>query len=135
MSCHGERFASESSNGTLNILIIDDNEDAGEILASLLRVFGHSTSYRSDGVSGIAAALAGPPDIIFLDLGMPGMDGYEVARRLRLSGQLADCKIIALTAWGDAATKSRTLAQGFDAHVTKPASVNMLMDAIDDQCR
>ena len=112
-----------------HILVVDDNTDAAESLSMLLELEGHTTRVAHDGVSALAAAAEFVPDTILLDIGMPGMNGYETARRLRdLHGP--SVRIIALTGWG--AEENRRLAQeaGFDRHLVKPVDPIMLASAL-----
>ncbi|HEX8604818.1 MAG TPA: response regulator [Pseudoduganella sp.] len=110
------------------ILIVDDNIDAADLTADVLRMYGLDVSVAYGGVDGLAAARASAPGLIFLDLGMPGMDGYQVAMALRADINCCDIKIVALTAWGDAHARERTTAAGFDLHLTKPAPLATLVD-------
>ena len=113
------------------VLIIDDNADAAETLCSLIGMLGYDACYETDGETGIACAQAMVPDVILLDIGMPLMDGFQVARALRQVDILAACRVVALTAWGDESTKVRAAECGFDAHLTKPASIQLLRQELD----
>ena len=108
------------------VLIVDDNIDAADLTADYLRVFGADVSVAYGGAEALAAARASLPHVIFLDIGMPGMDGYEVAQALRADQAFHDVKIIALTAWGDQASRDKSQASGFDLHLTKPANLSTL---------
>jgi CheY-like chemotaxis protein len=110
----------------LNVLIIDDNFDAADMLCQLIRTFGHQATFCTCGQDGIAAAKALKPNLILLDIGMPLMDGFEVACELRKCRSLDESKIVAVTAWGDAITREKAAACGFDAHITKPVSFERL---------
>lgn len=110
------------------ILVVDDNIDAADLTAEYLRVFGANVSVAYGGVEALALARASVPNVIFLDIGMPGMDGYEVAQALRADGAFNDAKIIALTAWSDQASRDKSQAAGFDMHLTKPANMAMLLE-------
>src|SRR5258706_170587 len=109
----------------LSILVIEDNDDARETLQTLLELMGHRVDGARDGISGVQIALASRPDVAFVDLGLPGMDGYEVARRLRAEGAQSPY-LIALTGYGAREDRDRALGAGFDAHVTKPVAVEQL---------
>ena len=100
------------------ILVVDDNRDAAESLAMLLEMNGHKTRIAFDGRSALDIAPGFQPHIAFCDLGMPGMNGFELAASLRAS--YPDIVLVALTGWGSEDDKRRTRAGGFDFHVTKP---------------
>ena len=106
---------------TRRVLVIDDNIDAAESLAELLRVSGHEAQAVHDGAEALVAARGLPPEVVFLDLGLPGMDGYEVARRLRAEPHLSGAVLVALSGWGNAEDRRRSREAGFDHHLTKPA--------------
>ena len=108
------------------ILVIEDNPDARESLVALLRECGHEVHAEADGESGVAAATAWTPDVALVDIGLPGIDGYEVARRLRARSGSPSLLLIALTGYGSAEDQRRSLAAGFDAHLIKPLDLPML---------
>ena len=112
------------------ILLADDNRDSAEILALLLGLRGHLVRVASDGLQALAMAITFRPDVVVLDIGMPGMNGYEVARALRSSGEASRPRLIALTGWGQSADRQRSAEAGFDVHLTKPADLQELLDAI-----
>jgi CheY-like chemotaxis protein len=103
------------------ILLIDDNADARELLGMGLELQGHTVAMADGGVEGLARALQFQPECIFLDLGMPEMNGYEAAVALRRIAGLAPVTIVALSGWNDEATLARAYRAGFDHHLTKPA--------------
>jgi CheY-like chemotaxis protein len=111
------------------ILVVDDNHDAADTVAALLEVHGHATQAVYGGREALAATIDFSPDVIFLDIGMPGMDGYEtaVAMRKLIGGE--NLLIVALTAWNDARARARVIEAGFDAHLTKPAQLDALLNA------
>ena len=109
------------------ILIVDDNVDAAEALAILLTMQGHEVETRADGASGMAAVTTYRPDIILLDIGLPDMDGYEVARQLRESGASEGMTLIAVTGYGSPADRIRSAEAGFDHHLTKPVEADELI--------
>jgi PAS domain S-box-containing protein len=108
------------------IMVVDDNTDAAETLALLLRVTGHEVIVAQDGPSALEAAAVNDLDLIFLDIGMPHMDGFEVARRLRQSHRTANVVLVALTGWGLEEDRRRTRAAGFDYHLVKPISADTI---------
>ena len=102
------------------VIVVDDNMDAAVTLAMLLRFQGHDVRIAHDGATALELATFASPDIVFLDIGMPGMDGYEVARRMRQIPGLEDVILAALTGWGQQEDRRRTAAAGFDHHLVKP---------------
>jgi len=105
------------------ILLIDDNDDARELMGIVLEMHGHRVAEADGGAAGLAQARAFAPDIVFLDLGMPGMDGYETAVALRRLPGMEKLWIVALSGWSDQATLARTQHAGFDWHLSKPADI------------
>ena len=105
----------------LRVLVADDNADAGHTLAALLEIAGHETRVVHDGVAALAVASQFAPQLVFLDIGMPRLDGYETARRLRASPELEGAMLVALTGWGAEEDRARSRAAGFDRHLLKPA--------------
>ncbi|GAC1409981.1 MAG: hypothetical protein NVSMB6_10130 [Burkholderiaceae bacterium] len=108
----------------LRILIADDNIDAGEIFSLLLQDFGHVTEIAHDGLTALNMARERHPDVVFLDIGMPGMNGYEVAKALRSIPSLAHMTLVALTGWGSEQDRALSRAAGFDHHLIKPVDMN-----------
>jgi len=105
-------------------LVVDDNEDAAEALGLLLEMSGHVVRMVHSGHLAIAAAREFHPDVMLLDVGLPGMDGYEVVRQFRASPDLAQLMIIATTGYGRAEDRARCLAAGFNHHLVKPLDVD-----------
>jgi PAS domain S-box-containing protein len=115
------------------ILIVDDNRDAAEMLSRLLRLQEHEVVVVHDGLSGLQTAQRLEPDVVFLDLAMPKLDGFEVARYLRLTPGGSRPLLVALTGFGRAEDRARTTAAGFDYHLTKPVdaqAINSLLNAL-----
>lgn len=114
---------------SLKLLVADDNVDAAQSMDALLQTMGHQVVVATDGVSALHEALRSRPDALLLDIGMPGLNGYEVARRIRreLGGRP---RLIALTGWGQPADKERAIDAGFDQHLVKPVSLEDLMGAL-----
>jgi signal transduction histidine kinase/ActR/RegA family two-component response regulator len=103
------------------ILVVDDNRDAADMLSRFLTSAGHAVAVAHDGEAALRRAETFAPQICLLDIGMPGMDGYELAVRLRNDLQLSELFLVAITGWGQEEDRRRALAAGFDAHLTKPA--------------
>jgi CheY-like chemotaxis protein len=112
---------------TKRILIVDDNIDAADLTAEVLRMNGLCVQVAYGGQEGLATALATRPDVVFLDIGMPFMDGYEVAKALRREAAFQPLVIVALTAWGDEQSRQKSKVAGFDLHLTKPARFEELI--------
>jgi signal transduction histidine kinase/CheY-like chemotaxis protein len=112
------------------ILVADDNADALETMATLLELEGHRVEQAADGDQALAAATALRPDVAVLDIGMPGLNGYEVARRIRAEPWGGAIRLIALTGWGQAEDIQRAKAAGFDHHVTKPVDLDALQQLV-----
>jgi signal transduction histidine kinase/CheY-like chemotaxis protein len=115
-----------------DILIVEDNTDARESLRVLLEYAGHRVRAASDGAAGLDAALASPPDVALIDVGLPKLDGYEVARRIRAAYDVAQTPIflVALTGYGLPDDRARALDAGFDAHLVKPVNETTLEELI-----
>ena len=113
------------------VLVVDDNLDAASTLALLLQSLGHETLVVHDGATALAAAPQFRPDIMLLDIGMPGLDGYEVARRLRAAGH--KFRIIAVTGWGQEADRQKAREAGFDVHLVKPVELGVLANALEER--
>jgi PAS domain S-box-containing protein len=109
-----------SSESGRRVLVVDDNRDAAESLAMLLQASGCEVSVAFSGPEALRLLESRAPEIVLLDIGMPGMDGYEVARRIRSSVNYQGVFLVALTGWGQAEDKRRAAEAGFDEHVTKP---------------
>lgn len=108
------------------ILIVDDSRDGGESLAMLLRVLGADVGLAHSGRMALECVETFRPDVVLLDIGMPGMDGYEVARRIRANPENRNISLIALTGWGQEEDRRRSVAAGFDHHLVKPADIEQL---------
>ena len=115
------------------ILLVDDNLDANEMLQSALEAAGHQVVTAANGPDALAGASKAPPDVGVLDIGLPGMDGYELARRLRAI--CPDARLIALTGYGQISDHDAALAAGFDAHCAKPVAISALLAVIDRTVR
>jgi signal transduction histidine kinase len=107
----------------LRVLVVDDNRDAAETLGMLLEMEGHAVHVGHDGRQALQLAEDLRPDLVFLDIGLPDMSGYDVAKRLRALPELGDVMLVALTGWGTHEDRQRTREAGFDRHLTKPAEL------------
>jgi PAS domain S-box-containing protein len=107
----------------LRVLVVDDNRDAAETLSALLAIMGHTAPVAADGRQALRMIEGFRPQVVFLDIGMPGMSGYEVAQSVRSDPQFDDVRLVALTGWGGEADRARSREAGFDEHLTKPATV------------
>ncbi|HZI84315.1 MAG TPA: ATP-binding protein, partial [Casimicrobiaceae bacterium] len=112
------------------ILIVDDNRDAADSLGTLLQMLGAEVRVVHDGNAALDAFGSFRPRVTLLDLGMPGMDGYEVARRIRARPDARGATLIALTGWGQERDRHRTAEAGFDGHLTKPVDIDMVAAAL-----
>jgi signal transduction histidine kinase/CheY-like chemotaxis protein len=111
------------------LLVVEDNIDARQTLRTLLEALGHEVHEAADGEAGVAAALERRPDLVFVDIGLPRLDGYEVARRLRAAHLRA--RLVALTGYGRDDDVQRAREAGFDEHLLKPATLEQLRAVID----
>jgi signal transduction histidine kinase len=125
-----ERDAPQIKEAPKRILIVDDNADAADSLAMLLQLDGHQTLAVYNSSDAIEQAQSFRPDIMLLDIGLPEMNGYEVARRLRSRPELSQIRLIALTGYGQAADRAHAQAAGFDAHLMKPVEPEELTRAL-----
>lgn len=121
LSCHSHGSSAEASTvRPLRVLVVDDDEDTAQSLALLLRLFGHESHAAHSGASALARAGELAPDIVFLDLLMPEVDGFEVARQLRQRCLNPKPVLIALTGYGDETFRRRCHEAGFNFHLLKP---------------
>jgi PAS domain S-box-containing protein len=122
-AAHSEPVATP---GGLRVLVVDDNIDAAETLSTVLQMTGRRAHAVHDGESVLPAAREFEPDVVLLDIGLPGISGYEVARRLRADPQFARVPIVAVTGWGSEEDRRRSRDAGFDEHLTKPVDLDAL---------
>jgi CheY-like chemotaxis protein len=115
--------AAAAKPGQLHVLVVDDNKDAAESLGVLLDIEGHAARVAHTGAEALQIAQSQPFDVIFLDIGLPDMTGYDVARRLRMVPSMQKTLLVALTGWGTQDDRQRTRDAGFDRHLTKPAEL------------
>jgi PAS domain S-box-containing protein len=112
-----------SPSGQLHVLVVDDNTDAAESLGVLLDIEGHAAHIAHTGAEALQVAQSQALDVVFLDIGLPDMTGYDVARRLRMLPSMQNTMLVALTGWGTQDDRQRTRDAGFDRHLTKPAEL------------
>jgi len=117
-------------NGNLRVLVVDDNADAAQMLAALLEVQGHAVSVEYDGRGALARARNEHPDVLLLDIGLPDMDGYELARRLRAQPENATATLVALTGYGQRQDREEARHAGFDHFLVKPADLNEVNEVL-----
>ncbi|HEX4493790.1 MAG TPA: ATP-binding protein [Acidimicrobiia bacterium] len=123
--------AHQAAAGARRVLIVDDNTDAAEMLADALSVMGHETRVAFDGPSGLDAAAGFVPDIAFLDIGLPAMDGYELARKMRTELAFPQLRLVALTGYGQDSDRQRSVDAGFDGHMVKPINLAAVASTIE----
>ncbi|MBP3973254.1 hybrid sensor histidine kinase/response regulator [Pseudoxanthomonas spadix] len=119
-----------ANDGVLHILLIDDNHDAADSISMVLELLGHRVTTCYSGQQGLDALAAARPDLVFTDIGMPGMDGHEVCRRMRAMSEGAPLKIVALTGWGTLEDRAQSAQAGFDYHLVKPITTAKLREAL-----
>ena len=124
---------SPASGSREPIVIADDNVDAAQSLAALLELEGYAVHIAHDGVQAFRIASEVKPVACFFDIGMPGMDGYELARRLKATSAGAGMFLVATTGWGKPEDKRRSEEAGFDLHLTKPIDVASAARALADR--
>ncbi len=112
--------------GLRQVLVVDDNVSSAETLALLISLSGHTTQVAHSGSAALAAVEAFQPDVVLLDIGLPGMDGYEVARRLRGGTPGRNLLLVAVTGYGQDDDRNKTAAAGFNHHLVKPVDFDQL---------
>jgi CheY-like chemotaxis protein len=120
----------EREDGGPRVLVVDDDTDTADSLVVLLSLWGCRAAAAYDGRAATGAALADRPDVVVLDLGLPGLDGYEVARRLRVAPGLEKVRLIAVSGYGRDEDRARSRAAGFDHHLLKPVDPEVLRDLL-----
>lgn len=115
---------------TSRVLVVDDNMDSADMLVMLLQMFGHEAQAAYAGQTALEAALEYQPDVVLLDIGLPDMSGYEVARHLRRQPQTKDLTLIAMTGYGQHSDRQRSEEAGFDRHLVKPVDPQKLQDLL-----
>ena len=123
----GERRAARR----LKVVVVDDSQDVAESLAMVLGLWGHEALIAGDGPAALELAMRHQPDVVLSDVGLPGMDGFELARRLRESTGCPRALLVALSGYGQEEDRRRALDAGFDHHLVKPADLNVLAAILD----
>ena len=118
-------FEVTEAKGRLRVLVVDDDLDAASAMGQLLEIQGHQAAVAANGPAALAAAATAPPDLVLLDIGLPGMDGYEVADRLRAAGH-THAALVALTGHGRQSDLQRSREAGFAHHLVKPIDLGRL---------
>ena len=108
------------------VLVVDDNQDSAETIAMLVELWGHQAHIVHNGPAALAAAPVWKPNVVLLDIGLPGVDGYEVARRLRAEPVTAGVLLIAMTGYGQDRDRQLSSEAGFDHHLVKPVDPDVL---------
>ncbi len=125
------RSAHTGGPSACRVLVADDNRDGAESLAELLAALGGEVSIAYDGAQAVEVARSFRPDVALLDLGMPKVDGYEAARRIRSECDGRPMKIVALTGWAQDEDRRKTQEAGFDEHLVKPVDLEVLRRLLD----
>ena len=124
------REIASTPGGARRILVADDNRDAADTLQMLLAIDGHEVRVATNGLEALQIADDFDPELLLLDIGMPKLNGYEVAEQLRERYPTRRMKLVALSGWGQAGDKKRARGSGFDRHLTKPIDPDVLQDII-----
>jgi CheY-like chemotaxis protein len=127
-----EEQSRDETVGGLRVLVIDDNRDSADSATDVLRLLGNQVESAYDGEAGLSVARRLRPHMILLDLAMPGMDGYEVRRRLRAEPHSENALLVAMTGFGNEQDKRRTQEAGFDGHLTKPVELDALVSLLNE---
>ena len=127
---HPHRKLAIENRKSLRVLLVDDNEDMVQIFSMLLHALGHDVRTAHDGLTALPAALDDRPDVVLLDIGLPGLNGYEVAKLIRQESVLKNVVLVALTGYGQDADRLTALQAGFDHHLIKPARLEQLQQIL-----
>jgi CheY-like chemotaxis protein len=122
--------AEPSATPQLRILVVDDNQDAADSMVILLRTWGYEVIKARDGAEALALVSRHRPQVVLLDIGLPGMNGYEVAQQIRAREQTRDIVLVALTGYGQAEDRRQSEAAGFSLHLVKPVQPEALRHAL-----
>jgi signal transduction histidine kinase len=127
--------AGEAEVMPLQVLVADDNADFASSLSSMLQAQGHQVQVVFDGLTAFEAATARRPDVGFFDIGMPGLNGYELAQRLRMQPRMRDVMLVAITGWGQDSDRLRARQAGFDHHLVKPVDLDQVLHLLEERAR
>jgi CheY-like chemotaxis protein len=122
----------EAQARSRRILVVEDNIDSAEAMQLLLEGMGHSVTVVHDGAEALAVAMRLRPDVVLLDFGLPGVDGYELARRLRDAPETQAAHLVAVTGYGQQKDRARSLEAGFDMHLVKPVDPAQLREVVGE---
>ena len=122
----------QAERSATRILVVDDNQDAAEMLADGAAIGGFDTRVAHDGPAALRIAAEYRPDVALLDIGLPVMDGYELAARLKQVPGIGRLRLVAVTGYGQESDRRRTAAAGFDEHLVKPVNLDALIALVDD---
>ncbi|MET0657110.1 MAG: response regulator [Steroidobacteraceae bacterium] len=126
-----DREAAANHSGVRRVLVVDDNTDAATSLAMLLELLGHEVQAVHDGLQAVEAAQSFGPEFIFMDIGMPNLDGIEATRRIRALKLPRQPVVVALTGWGQDSDRERSRAAGIDHHLVKPIELDAIRELIE----
>ncbi len=115
----------------LTVLLADDNVDFSHSFGTMLELLGHKVEVVHDGLAAVSSIVGSPPDIAFVDIGMPSLDGVETVRRVRGQGNTQDVVLVAVTGHGGAEDRARAVEAGFDRYLVKPFAMQDVRDALD----
>ena len=127
---HPPKFRDGDPAEPRRVLVVDDNVDAAELLGDLLRCAGLEVTVVNDPLTALAVLEHFAPDVAVLDIGLPTMDGYELAARIRATPCACACRLIALTGYAQEEDRARSGAAGFDGHLVKPVDVDELVELV-----
>jgi len=130
----GAKQATTTQQAQRRILVVDDNRDSAGTLRMMCELSGHQVHTAYDGLDAVEAAAKFQPDVILLDIGLPGLNGYEAARRIRCQPRDKDLMMVALTGWGQKEDRDRSKEAGFDAHLVKPVDFDALKKLLASEC-
>jgi two-component system CheB/CheR fusion protein len=114
----------------LRVLVVDDNADSAKMLSTMLEIEGHEAHVRFDGLEAVEAAASLGPDVVFMDIGLPGLNGFEAAERIRTNPANNGMTLVAITGWGQDQDRQRSKDAGFNVHLVKPVPIKSLKELL-----